>query len=138
MEPYNIYYPPPKPKPRVSISIKELIKQHQMKTKPNFKTEINASGTTLQGYIDITYDDLVKVLGKEEGGGDKTLAEWSIEFDNGIIATIYDWKNTGWKKEDVTNWHIGGYDGKCIDMIQQLFDDHFVTRHINPYIFYTI
>lgn len=68
-------------------------------------TAIN--GTHLQGYVETTYDRLVDLFGDSLGGGDKTTQEWVLEFSDGTIATIYDWKtyNTPMGMYD---WHVGG------------------------------
>ena len=64
-------------------------------------------GTSLKGYIETFYDDLVAVLGDPELGGDKTTAEWHIVFEDGLVASVYDYK-TGCTPKDRHGWHIGG------------------------------
>ena len=118
MKSTNIYYPDPKPRKPIRISIKHLIQQ-QMENNIKFETNVWASGTHLVGYIDLTYADIVSVLGEDEGGADKSLAMWSIKFEDGQIATIYDYKNYGWNKEDITHWHIGGNDDKVLELVQK-------------------
>ena len=75
------------------------------------------SGSSLCGEIKINYQDLVKVFGKPSSEGDayKVDAEWELEFEDGTIATIYNWKNgqnycgkNGTPVKYITNWHIGG------------------------------
>jgi len=65
------------------------------------------NGTSLKGSVYTTYADLVEVFGEPERGGDKTTVEWALQFDDGTVATIYDWKeyNTPMGRYD---WHIGG------------------------------
>ncbi len=47
------------------------------------------NGTSLKGYITTTYDDLCKTFGAPTiFVGDKTNAEWFIEFEDGSVATI--------------------------------------------------
>lgn len=128
----NIYYDNPKPRKPIRISIKHLI-QEKMENNIKFKTNINASGTSLVGYIDLTYDDIVSMLGEDEGSGDKTLAQWTIKFEDGQIATIYDWKNYGWNKEEVTHWHIGGKSDKVLELVQKLFPNFNVYEAGNAY-----
>lgn len=85
---------------------------------------VNASGTSLQGYIEADYYDLVRLLGNPDPGyDDKTQAEWAIEvYDDTfgeVTLTIYDWKQgdcylgpgNGIPPEDVTVWNVGGYSG---------------------------
>jgi hypothetical protein len=71
----------------------------------NFRT---ANGTSLQGYITATYSQLVELFGTPDAGGDKTQAEWCLKFEDGTVATIYDWKESV-APELVTDWHIGGF-----------------------------
>ena len=66
-----------------------------------------ANGTSLQGYVETTLEVLEGRFGEGLGGGDKTTREWVLEFSDGTVATIYDWKEyttpTG-----MYSWHIGG------------------------------
>jgi len=73
-------------------------------------------GTSLIGEIDVSYKQLVKVFGKpDKGDGYKTEAEWRLKFEDGTIATIYDYKSGksydpeyGLPVEKIRDWHIGG------------------------------
>ena len=72
-------------------------------------------GTSLMGYITISYSVLVEKLGEPNVGSYKTDAEWVVEFDNGDIATVYNYKDGknyngagGLETIDITEWHIGG------------------------------
>ena len=84
-------------------------------TKVNCKS-INIFGTCFQGYLLCTYDKLVDRLGvPTTSDGYKTDAEWAIEFADGTVATIYNWKDgknycgvDGKDVKDITEWHIGG------------------------------
>ena len=83
-------------------------------------TQQDIQWTGLQGYITTDYKTLVKKLGKPHiTGGDKTTVEWQIKFANGVVATIYDWKNdklpTG-----VYRWHIGGHSQKAVELVNKL------------------
>lgn len=67
-----------------------------MKVIRNLNVAYNATtGTGLSGYINVTYPQLVKVLGEPTfetpSGDNKTQKEWVVEFE-GNIFTIYDWK----------------------------------------------
>ena len=77
--------------------------------------------------VEVSYDALVKAFGKPCGGdGYKTQVEWAIQFEDGTIATIYDWKEgdqyngkgKGTHFSKVTDWHIGGFDGKAGDYVR--------------------
>jgi len=99
-----------------------------------FKTGVNAGGTSLCGYIKITHRELEKVLGKGEGPADKTLDEWSIKGEvdgEEVIATIYDWKNYGSNVQYITDWHIGGKDGKAVELIKLIFPNNGTIKKAN-------
>jgi hypothetical protein len=73
-----------------------------------------ANGTSLQGYVfDKTRADLEAAFGSpvEYEEGDKVTLEWILIFDDGVTATIYDWKRyelgTPGMYESV-DWNIGG------------------------------
>lgn len=99
--------------------------------KVKFKTGVDASGTSLCGYITITHAELVRVLGKGEGPADKTLDEWSIKGEvdgEEVIATIYDWKNYGMSVQRITDWHIGGKSEKALELIKLIFPNNFTIK----------
>jgi hypothetical protein len=81
---------------------------------------IDYMGTCLQGYVDTTYGALVAAFGKPTTGDEyKVDWEWVIEFDDGTVATIYNWKDgpnycgsEGLKASQITDWHIGGKGGR--------------------------
>jgi len=81
------------------------------------------NGTHLVGSIEIPYSELIKKLGQPMmGDGEKVQAEWVIQFDDGTIATIYDWKETI-SVHRVTDWHIGGFNSDAAEHVQDLFHD---------------
>ena len=97
-----------------------------------FKKVDNASGTSLRGYVNISYHTLVKIFGEpnyDGDGGYKVQKEWVLDFDTGsdsaVRATIYDWKQSesyngpgqGTHYTQVNKWHIGGYDDKAVDCV---------------------
>ena len=89
---------------------------------------IDCGGTHLQGEIKTTYTQLKKMFGQpHDGDGYKIDAEWSIEFSDGTIATIYNWKDgknyngkNGLPKTKITDWHIGGHSSKAIDKLSEI------------------
>lgn len=99
-----------------------------------FKTErVVISGTSFQGTITTTYDTLEKTFGEPYGGdGEKVTCEWRIEFDDGTVATIYDWKQDRTPYGEY-EWHIGGFDESAVaavheaveNMIRENGDDFF-------------
>ena len=93
--------------------------------------DIEINGTHLQGYVDASFDTLVNVFGKPTVGDEyKTDWEWAVEFDDGTVATVYNWKNgpnycgsTGLNKHQVNDWHVGGFSRDAVDnVLEALFD----------------
>ena len=77
-------------------------------------------GTSLQGYITATYDQLVERFGQPEVGGDKTTVEWMLQFADGTAATIYDWK-VDETPTYMYNWHIGGKNNTAVTRVTSTF-----------------
>lgn len=96
------------------------------------------NGTSLQGYMKASYDDLVKAFGEpdfdstRDGESDKVHTQWALEFENAegdmIIATIYDWKEDSAYNSRVGeyNWHIGG---NSYDAVSAVYDFVEVTAN---------
>ena len=87
---------------------------------------IECSGTHLQGYIESKFEKLVLLFGEPiRGDGYKTDAEWEIEWNDGVISTIYNWKDgknycgdDGSDVEDITEWHVGGFDKNAVSYVE--------------------
>jgi hypothetical protein len=76
---------------------------------------IDSNGTSLRGEIRTTRAHLTEVFGEPHvwPEGDKVTLEWIIQFSDGTIATIYDWKRYELGTPDlheVEDYHIGGND----------------------------
>ena len=78
---------------------------------------INTDCISFQDRLDVSYGKLVDYFGEPITnyicGRD---AMWEIQFDDGKVATIYNWKNgvnyngcNGTPTKDITHWHIGGF-----------------------------
>lgn len=81
------------------------------------------TGTFRQGCIETDYDSLVRIFGNPEEGGDKTTAEWWLEFINQetgriTVATIYDWKYEFTPKQKAT-WTVGGHTRESFLLVQE-------------------
>ena len=89
---------------------------------------ISCNMSCLQGYITADYDRFVELFGEPTIGDEyKIDAEWIVEFDNGTVATIYNWKNgrnylghEGDPVEVITDWHIGGYNRQAVSLIEDV------------------
>ena len=94
-----------------------------MKLDTSFRNYAETNGTSLQGYIRTTYNDIVKVLGKPYYADDdnKVTAEWAIKFDDGPVATIYDWKVNKTPMYEY-EWHIGGHSRNAVLYVKELFE----------------
>jgi|DEB0MinimDraft_6_1074348.scaffolds.fasta_scaffold218852_1 hypothetical protein len=86
-------------------------------------------GTSLQGYITAPYAELVELFGKPHDFFDdfKCDAEWYVEFDDGTVATIYNWKNgSNYLGDDappveaITSWNIGGNTPEAAEKVLEL------------------
>jgi hypothetical protein len=95
----------------------------------NFTTSnVNVNSTSLQGYIQCNYVNLCAMFGAPVTKGlDKSDAEWSIKFDDGQVATIYNWKNgknyngdAGMATHNIIHWHVGGKSPAVVERIEQL------------------
>lgn len=94
--------------------------------------DIDPSGTSLQGYIQTTYYELLALFGEPMGGdGYKVDAEWNVLFDDGAIATIYNWKNgpnylgtDGLDVTDIMEWHVGGHSKDVVDRVTQVLKEN--------------
>ena len=85
----------------------------------------NTDGTHLQGNITASKRDLKGLLGKplfeSFYADDKVLTEWVIEFADGMVATIYDWKlDEPLRMDDTYSWHIGGHNPKVVERVKNL------------------
>ena len=74
----------------------------------------NTGGTSRQGELDGYHrDDIEKVFGPpvydEPSPDGKVQMEWVIEFPDGTVATIYDYKQYDVATEDIDYWSIGGH-----------------------------
>jgi hypothetical protein len=90
-----------------------------------FTNDANANMTSLKGEFPITFAELVEIFGRPKYGPnadcDKTTCEWALTFEDGTVATIYDYK-TPFTPMGEYEWHIGGHDAEAythvVDTIQ--------------------
>ena len=89
---------------------------------------ISANGTHLMESIRVNYNQLVNYFGNPlEGDGYKVDAQWIIKFSDGLVATIYNWKDgknycgeKGIKVEDIKEWNIGGLESIVVQHIKSV------------------
>jgi hypothetical protein len=92
-----------------------------------FKTAASVNGTGFRDYLTSNYSELVTIFGPPTYGPnadlDKTTCEWHLEFEDGTIVTIYDWKNNRTSFAD-HRWHIGGYDQLAVEHVMTCVRNH--------------
>ena len=83
---------------------------------------IETAGSHGIGVIEASYNMIKTAFGDPCGSDDyKVQVEWAIQFEDGTIATIYDWKQgdlyngegNGTHFSKVEEWHIGGFNDKA-------------------------
>jgi hypothetical protein len=96
------------------------------------------NGTGLQGYVNVDYKTLCKVFGKEncDGDGYKVDAEWLLEFSDGVVATIYNYKDgknyngrAGLAKSNITNWHVGGHSARAVANVEDMLEKFYAKQN---------
>ena len=101
-------------------------------------------GTHFFGSIKgVSYEELTELFGtpiareylpwSDETDNKDTRYQWLIEFEDGLLATIYDWK-VDYSKVSVHDqqmvWHIGGHDSRVMDRIYKIVNlDEKMTYH---------
>jgi hypothetical protein len=101
-----------------------------MTFKTHNDTDININGTHGQGNVTAAYKELCSLFGKPTAGdGYKVDAEWAVMFDDGTVATIYNWKNgknyegeNGLPVEQIEYWNIGGMTSQAATNVQIALD----------------
>ena len=92
----------------------------------NFHTHhqaiVNDHLTMLQGSIQATRTQLIKAFGEPlQGLSSRMLNDWKIQFDDGTVATIYDWKTDPLPDDEVYAWRIGGKTHRAVVLVHQAF-----------------
>ena len=95
-----------------------------------FKKTNTTYGTHLQGNVGATYQELVEVFGEptrfewSEESDNKVDAQWAIKFEDGTIATIYNYKNglyylgaEGKRVSQIMMWNVGGYSERAVTLV---------------------
>ena len=99
-----------------------------------FTKATEANGTHLQGNVGATYQELVEVFGEpiryDSDGtthmNNKTDAEWRINFEDGTVATIYNYKNglnylgaEGKRVTEMSMWNGGGHSERAVFLVNE-------------------
>ena len=86
----------------------------------------NVNGTSLRGHITASRKKLIDIFGEpclfqpSTNSFDKVQIEWCLQFGDGTIATIYDWKQYGNipSEDEEVQWNIGGRSMDAMDQIK--------------------
>ena len=92
---------------------------------------IKTSGSSYMGCLKLNYYDILNKLGgSQESDGYKVDAEWSVEFDDGTVATLYNWKDgrnycrgQGLDLHQIEEWHVGGFSLEAFIKMEELFKE---------------
>ena len=82
------------------------------------------TGTSLSGYINVTYPQLIEILGEPThntpSGDRKVQKEWVVEFKGNVFA-IYDWKtfDEDYTMNKLNKFNVGSK-GSATDFIEIL------------------
>tara|TARA_R110000796_G_scaffold241706_1_gene363488 strand:+ start:69 stop:422 length:354 start_codon:yes stop_codon:yes gene_type:complete len=81
---------------------------------------IGALDTRRVGFLDAAYENLVMAFGPPLRCHDNagTHFEWNIMFNDGTIATVYDY-NMVKPCYDVMEWHVGGHTSGVVKLVEQ-------------------
>lgn len=97
---------------------------------PGFRTHvagpIDIQGTSMQGSIQATMKELTRAFGNPQASAhSRSTTCWDILFEDGTVATIYDWGKDEWsgapRPDSVVFWHIGGKDRRAVYLVHQQF-----------------
>jgi hypothetical protein len=103
-----------------------------LKYKTHNDTKINVNGTSHQGEISESFETLLKLFGTPMSAVDnKSDVEWSIMFNDGVVSTIYNWKNgpafcgnDGINPVNITEWNIGGKTISAVYDIEEIIKNN--------------
>jgi hypothetical protein len=85
----------------------------------------------LEGYITTTRRAIAAKFGEPDETGtmdNKVTTEWSVKFEDGTIATVYDWKRyeddlEAPELDEVYRWHIGGQSKAAVYAVSEALAD---------------
>lgn len=103
----------------------------------NIDSHLNINNTCKVGAINISFYELVELLGPPVCGPSsdcKTQCEWHLEFEDGTIATIYDYKQGDIPIEQINYWNIGGKTPRAYGMVlcaieEARMDQQWINAH---------
>ena len=96
---------------------------------------VEATGTSLQGYVMATYAELEEVFGENLGPSDKVFNEfrgeilvWNdvMETEDVYTVTLYDWKEDSplTARTGTYRWHVGGLCADAPYLVEDILEDY--------------
>jgi hypothetical protein len=101
-------------------------------------TKTNAiDGTSLQGEISTTKAQLIATFGapnwESNDESEKLTIEWAMVFEDGTLATIYDWKRYEEGTPDLNEvyaYHIGGMSPLAVERVTKALNKKEIKRSL--------
>lgn len=92
---------------------------------------ISINNTSFQGEVDAGFNLLCTLFGRPFSGDEyKVDAEWVIEFEDGTVASIYNWKDgfnylgaQGTPSDQIGSWHVGGRDKRSVELVKDVLEE---------------
>jgi len=102
------------------------IKREKIMRKLKLDEFNKTSGTSYQGSVMTSLTSLKNILGAPSVTyadiDSKTRNEYLIEFDDGLVATIYDYKEyRAYDDDEIIEFHIGGFDKRAVNEVRRVF-----------------
>lgn len=94
---------------------------------------VEATGTSLQGHVNATYEELEAVFGENLGPSDKVFNEFrgeisvydpELECHDVYTVTLYDWKEDSpyTARTGTYRWHVGGYNADAPYLVEDALE----------------
>ena len=94
---------------------------------------VDAVGTSLQGYVNATYEELEAVFGEDLGPSDKVFNEFRGEISvynpkfecwDIYTVTLYDWKEDSpyTARTGTYRWHVGGHNADAPYLVEDALE----------------
>jgi len=101
------------------------IKREKIMRKLKLDEFNKTSGTSYQGSVMTSLSNLKNIFEAPSVTyadiDSKTRNEYLIEFDDGLVATIYDYKEyRAYDDDEILEFHIGGFNALTVSRIQNL------------------
>jgi len=84
--------------------------------------DVGIGGTSKQGTVKASIKDLRQHFGEPSTGYPKSTFHWQIRFEDGTVATIYDYYSSNRYADEDENveWSVGGHSKEAINLLNYL------------------